>query len=154
GSDLVLGELPHRLAEELVLLGQPVDIVGRVDHGATSWSARESRGQESRISPGSGVVQDTRDPGRRLSAGPTTLGIPDTAVDSLGARVTTTNRPKLSVIGTGYLGATHAVCMTDLGYDVVGVDVEPDKIARLQAGEVPFFEPGLTELLRKNLETG
>src|SRR5262249_3926747 len=73
---------------------------------------------------------------------------------SLGARVTTTNCPKLSVIGTGYLGATHAVCMTDLGYDVVGVDVEPDKIARLQAGEVPFFEPGLAELLRKNLETG
>jgi UDPglucose 6-dehydrogenase len=68
--------------------------------------------------------------------------------------VTTTDRPKLSVIGTGYLGATHAVCMTELGFDVIGVDVFPDKIAKLSAGEVPFFEPGLGEMLRKNLETG
>jgi UDPglucose 6-dehydrogenase len=68
--------------------------------------------------------------------------------------VTTTDRPKLSVIGTGYLGATHAVCMTELGFDVIGIDVDPAKVARLQAGEVPFFEPGLEELLRKNLETG
>jgi UDPglucose 6-dehydrogenase len=68
--------------------------------------------------------------------------------------VTTTDRPKLSIIGTGYLGATHAVCMTELGFDVIGVDVFPDKIAKLNAGEVPFFEPGLVELLRKNLETG
>lgn len=65
-----------------------------------------------------------------------------------------TNRPRLSVIGTGYLGATHAVCMTELGYDVVGLDVDASKVARLAAGEVPFFEPGLEELLRKNLETG
>jgi UDPglucose 6-dehydrogenase len=68
--------------------------------------------------------------------------------------VTTTDRPKLSVIGTGYLGATHAVCMTELGFDVVGLDVDPEKVAKLQAGEVPFFEPGLVELLRKNLDTG
>jgi UDPglucose 6-dehydrogenase len=68
--------------------------------------------------------------------------------------VTTTDRPRLSVIGTGYLGATHAVCMTELGYHVLGVDVDPEKVAKLQAGEVPFFEPGLAELLRKNLETG
>jgi UDPglucose 6-dehydrogenase len=68
--------------------------------------------------------------------------------------VTTFERPTLSVIGTGYLGATHAVCMTELGFDVIGLDADPGKIARLQAGEVPFFEPGLTELLRKNLETG
>ena len=68
--------------------------------------------------------------------------------------MTTTDRPNLSVIGTGYLGATHAVCMTELGFDVVGLDVDPDKVAKLQAGEVPFFEPGLAELLRKNLETG
>jgi UDPglucose 6-dehydrogenase len=68
--------------------------------------------------------------------------------------VTTTDRPRLSVIGTGYLGATHAVCMTELGYDVIGMDVDPGKIAKLRGGEVPFFEPGLGELLRKNLETG
>ena len=62
--------------------------------------------------------------------------------------------PRLSVIGTGYLGATHAVCMAELGYDVVGLDVDADKVARLSAGEVPFFEPGLDELLRKTLESG
>jgi UDPglucose 6-dehydrogenase len=60
----------------------------------------------------------------------------------------------LSVIGTGYLGATHAVCMAELGYDVIGVDLDEAKIERLNAGEVPFFEPGLEELLRKNRDAG
>jgi UDPglucose 6-dehydrogenase len=60
----------------------------------------------------------------------------------------------LSVLGTGYLGATHAVSMTELGFEVVGLDVDETKVARLNAGEVPFFEPGLEALLRKNLDTG
>jgi UDPglucose 6-dehydrogenase len=64
------------------------------------------------------------------------------------------DRPRLTVIGTGYLGATHAVCMAELGYDVIGLDVDEAKVALLQSGEVPFFEPGLPELLRKNLDTG
>ncbi|MEP6598376.1 MAG: UDP-glucose/GDP-mannose dehydrogenase family protein [Actinomycetota bacterium] len=63
-------------------------------------------------------------------------------------------RPTLSVIGTGYLGATHAVCMVELGYDVIGMDVDEDKIKRLQAGEVPFYEPGLPELLAKHIDGG
>jgi UDPglucose 6-dehydrogenase len=63
-------------------------------------------------------------------------------------------RLKLTVFGTGYLGATHAVCMAELGYDVLGVDVDQKKIDMLAAGEVPFFEPGLEPLLRKNLEAG
>ncbi|HST64788.1 MAG TPA: UDP-glucose/GDP-mannose dehydrogenase family protein [Mycobacteriales bacterium] len=63
-------------------------------------------------------------------------------------------RPRLSVLGTGYLGATHAVCMAELGYDVIGLDVDEAKVARLAAGEVPFFEPGLPELLRKTLDSG
>ncbi|MEU5769851.1 UDP-glucose/GDP-mannose dehydrogenase family protein [Streptomyces asoensis] len=62
--------------------------------------------------------------------------------------------PRLTVIGTGYLGATHAICMAVLGFDVLGVDVDPDKIDRLGSGEVPFFEPGLPELLAKALDTG
>ena len=62
--------------------------------------------------------------------------------------------PRLTVIGTGYLGATHAICMAVLGYDVLGVDVDQSKIDRLASGEVPFFEPGLPELLAKALETG
>jgi UDPglucose 6-dehydrogenase len=61
---------------------------------------------------------------------------------------------KISVIGTGYLGATHAVCMAELGFDVVGVDVDQSKVLRLQRGEVPFFEPGLEPLLRKHVENG
>ena len=62
--------------------------------------------------------------------------------------------PKLTVIGTGYLGATHAICMAVLGYEVLGVDVDPVKVARLASGEVPFFEPGLPEQLAKALESG
>ena len=62
--------------------------------------------------------------------------------------------PILTVIGTGYLGATHAVCMAELGFTVIGLDVDPVKIDQLNAGEVPFYEPGLEPLLRKNLEAG
>jgi UDPglucose 6-dehydrogenase len=60
----------------------------------------------------------------------------------------------MTVLGTGYLGATHAICMASLGFEVLGVDVDASKIARLAAGEVPFYEPGLEPLLRKTLETG
>ncbi|AGF73573.1 UDP-glucose dehydrogenase family protein [Corynebacterium halotolerans] len=61
---------------------------------------------------------------------------------------------RMTVIGTGYLGATHAACMAELGHDVLGVDVDEAKIDSLQAGEVPFFEPGLPEVLTRNLEAG
>ena len=54
---------------------------------------------------------------------------------------------RLTVIGTGYLGATHAAAMAELGHDVLGLDVDDLKVERLNAGEVPFFEPGLPELL-------
>ena len=67
---------------------------------------------------------------------------------------TTPVSPRLTVIGTGYLGATHAICMAVLGFDVLGVDVSQEKVDRLNAGEVPFFEPGLPELLAKALDTG
>ncbi|MDH3021143.1 MULTISPECIES: UDP-glucose dehydrogenase family protein [Gordonia] len=61
---------------------------------------------------------------------------------------------KLTVIGCGYLGATHAACMAELGHDVVGIDIDPQKVERLQAGDVPFFEPGLSDILRRNLDAG
>lgn len=54
---------------------------------------------------------------------------------------------KLSVIGTGYLGATHAAAMSSLGFEVVGVDVDQKKIELLNQGKVPFYEPGLEDLL-------
>jgi UDPglucose 6-dehydrogenase len=63
-------------------------------------------------------------------------------------------RPRLTVIGTGYLGATHAICMAVMGHEVIGVDTDAGKVARLNSGEVPFFEPGLPELLTKALESG
>lgn len=63
-------------------------------------------------------------------------------------------RPRLTVIGTGYLGATHAVAMASLGYEVLGLDVDQSKIDLLTAGEVPFFEPGLPELLKEVLASG
>ncbi|QEU93946.1 UDP-glucose dehydrogenase family protein [Streptomyces kanamyceticus] len=59
--------------------------------------------------------------------------------------------PKITVIGTGYLGATHAAAMAELGFEVLGLDVVPEKIEMLQRGEVPMYEPGLEELLRKHV---
>ena len=61
---------------------------------------------------------------------------------------------KISVIGCGYLGAVHAACMAELGHDVVGIDVDAAKIASLAAGEAPFFEPGLPELLSSGVASG
>ncbi|WP_428933684.1 UDP-glucose dehydrogenase family protein [Streptomyces sp. ACT015] len=62
--------------------------------------------------------------------------------------------PRITVIGTGYLGATHAICMAVLGFEVLGVDVDETKIRRLGEGEVPFFEPGLPPLLAKATDSG
>jgi UDPglucose 6-dehydrogenase len=61
---------------------------------------------------------------------------------------------RIAVFGTGYLGATHAACMAELGHEVIGVDVDEAKLARLSAGEAPFFEPGINEVLKANLEAG
>ncbi|PCC35780.1 UDP-glucose/GDP-mannose dehydrogenase family protein [Glutamicibacter sp. BW77] len=63
-------------------------------------------------------------------------------------------KPRLTVIGTGYLGATHAAAMAELGFEVLGVDVDPDKIERLSRGVLPFHEPDLPELLTKHLSSG
>jgi UDPglucose 6-dehydrogenase len=62
--------------------------------------------------------------------------------------------PRISVIGTGYLGATHAAAMAALGFDVVGYDTDPDKLRDLSLGKVPFYEPGLDELLLEQVESG
>ena len=61
---------------------------------------------------------------------------------------------RLSVVGTGYLGAVHAAAMASLGFDVVAVDVDPGKIETLQAGRAPFFEPGFEELLGEVTDSG
>jgi hypothetical protein len=59
--------------------------------------------------------------------------------------------PRITVIGTGYLGATHAAAMAELGFEVLGMDVVPEKIELLRRGEVPMYEPGLAELLRRHV---
>ncbi|MEC3955438.1 UDP-glucose/GDP-mannose dehydrogenase family protein [Nocardia sp. CDC153] len=61
---------------------------------------------------------------------------------------------RISVIGTGYLGATHAAGMAELGFDVLGVDNNPAKAAALSMGKVPFHEPGLPELLAGHVAGG
>ena len=61
---------------------------------------------------------------------------------------------RCTVFGTGYLGATHAAGMAELGHEVIGVDVDPGKVAKLASGEIPFYEPGLREVLRDNLDAG
>jgi UDPglucose 6-dehydrogenase len=61
---------------------------------------------------------------------------------------------RVAVIGTGYLGTTHAACMSQIGHDVVGVDIDAEKVVKLQSGEVPLFEPDLESLVRENLASG
>ncbi len=61
---------------------------------------------------------------------------------------------RLTVIGTGYLGATHAACLAELGFDVLGVDSDPEKIDMLRRGIVPFAEPGLEEILERHTRSG
>ena len=62
--------------------------------------------------------------------------------------------PRVSVIGTGYLGATHAAAMAEMGFEVIGVDVDPHKVAALSAGDVPFYEPGLPDLILRHVASG
>lgn len=61
---------------------------------------------------------------------------------------------RLTVLGTGYLGATHAACMADLGFEVLGLDVDPAKVESLAEGRAPFYEPGLDEVLKRNVDAG
>ena len=62
--------------------------------------------------------------------------------------------PRLTVIGTGYLGATHAACMADSGFEVLALDVDAEKIARLRSGDIPIYEPGLEPILARGLASG
>ncbi|MGH3470162.1 MAG: 3-hydroxyacyl-CoA dehydrogenase NAD-binding domain-containing protein, partial [Thermocrispum sp.] len=62
--------------------------------------------------------------------------------------------PRITVIGCGYLGATHAACMARLGFEVLGVDVDAERVKRLSAGQVPFYEPGLEDLLAGQVASG
>ncbi len=61
---------------------------------------------------------------------------------------------KITMVGTGYVGLVSGVCFSDFGHDVVCVDKDPSKIEMLEAGKVPIYEPGLDELMAKNVAAG
>ena len=61
---------------------------------------------------------------------------------------------KIAMVGSGYVGLVSGVCFADFGHEVVCIDKDPAKIARLQAGEMPIYEPGLEELVRRNTSSG
>jgi UDPglucose 6-dehydrogenase len=61
---------------------------------------------------------------------------------------------KLTVVGTGYVGLVTGACFAEMGNDVLCIDVDADKIARLAKGEIPIFEPGLREIVLRNVEQG
>lgn len=61
---------------------------------------------------------------------------------------------KIGVIGTGYVGLVTAACLADLGHEVIGTDVVKEKIDKASQGISPIYEPGLEELMRKNLNKG
>ena len=61
---------------------------------------------------------------------------------------------KIAMVGSGYVGLVSGACFADFGHEVVCIDKDPAKIARLQAGEMPIYEPGLEELVRRNARDG
>ena len=61
---------------------------------------------------------------------------------------------KIAMVGTGYVGLVSGVCFSDFGHDVICVDKDPAKIEMLEAGKVPIYEPGLDELMSKNVAAG
>ena len=61
---------------------------------------------------------------------------------------------RVAVIGAGYVGLTTAACLADLGNDVIVVDINREKINQLLHNHVPFFEPGLSELVERNTKAG
>jgi UDPglucose 6-dehydrogenase len=63
-------------------------------------------------------------------------------------------RHRITVLGTGYLGTAHAASLAELGFEVLGVDVNPVRIDALSRGELPFYEPGLEPLLQAGLKSG
>lgn len=67
---------------------------------------------------------------------------------------TTTHIKNITVVGTGYVGLVSGTCLADIGHMITCVDVDTEKVANLQAGKIPIFEPGLERLVKHNVEAG
>jgi UDPglucose 6-dehydrogenase len=61
---------------------------------------------------------------------------------------------KITVIGTGYVGSVTGSCLADLGNEVICLDIDKDKIERFKKGEIPIYEPGLSDLIKRNVREG
>ena len=61
---------------------------------------------------------------------------------------------KITVVGTGYVGLVTGTCLSEVGNDVICLDTDADKIALLERGEIPIFEPGLQEMVKRNVQAG
>ena len=80
--------------------------------------------------------------------GPATAGSPACAPSAAGAPL------RVTVVGTGYLGAVSAACLAEVGHEVLGVDGDTSRIEALADGRAPFAEPGLSEVLARNIAAG
>src|ERR1700757_3591400 len=75
----------------------------------------------------------------------------------VGALTTSTQTPdfmNITIFGSGYVGLVTAACFADVGNDVLCVDIDAGKVARLRQGQIPIYEPGLTEMVLKNAAEG
>ena len=61
---------------------------------------------------------------------------------------------KITVVGTGYVGLVSGACMAEVGNDVLCLDLDPEKIRILEEGGIPIFEPGLLDMVRRNVQAG
>ena len=61
---------------------------------------------------------------------------------------------KITVVGTGYVGLVSGTCLAEVGNDVLCLDVDPEKIRILEAGGIPIYEPGLQDMVRRNVAAG
>src|SRR5436190_23398180 len=61
---------------------------------------------------------------------------------------------RLTMIGTGYVGLVSGTCFSEFGHDVTCVDIDPKRIDTLKAGQIPIFEPGLDDLVKRNADSG